>query len=655
MNNSYAIGISALNVGQRAIDLIGQNVANATTPGYHRQRPALVNRVVSDDVGGGVAIRRLTRFTSPPARTAIIASNAALGKMTARLENQRQAEALFATGDGAIDGRLGQFFNQLEQLTTRPEDTASRRVAVDAAVGLANRFNALSTDLGNLRGSVFRDAGNTVTAVNELGEKVAALNLRISQVEAGGQSQANDLRDQRDEYVNQMSQLVDVRVTEQENGSVNIIGAGAALVVGDITTKLETTSDPAGNLLIREVGTTAPLKVEGGRLAGLIQEHNVALPGYQTRLDALATKLIEKVNSVQSTGLGNGAPFGQLLGTVSVPNPATPLAGQGLAIPVQAGELRISVTDTATGNRTLSTITIDPTTQSLNDVATAITAGTGGNVTGSVDGNGRLQFTAAAGFTFDFAGQVPTPPNAVNMNGTSVPSVTGTYSGAANDAFSFQVVGSGTVGTTAPLSLEVRDAASNLVGTYNVGAGYQAGQPIAIKDGISVRLGAGTTNAGTFNVPLTADADTANLLPAVGVNSLFTGSNAGSIAVRSDVVADPTKLSTNRSGLPGETSNLARLVALRDEKVLTGGTQTFLSHFADTVGSVGTEVTGLDALQTAQANMQTNLEAQEQSVVGVDINEEMVNLLTYQRMVESASRFLTVVNRSLDAVIDMVQ
>jgi flagellar hook-associated protein 1 FlgK len=53
--------------------------------------------------------------------------------------------------------------------------------------------------------------------------------------------------------------------------------------------------------------------------------------------------------------------------------------------------------------------------------------------------------------------------------------------------------------------------------------------------------------------------------------------------------------------------------------------------------------------------MHTNLEAQERSVVGVGINEEMVNLLTYQRMVESASRFLSVVNRSLDAVIDMVQ
>jgi flagellar hook-associated protein 1 len=655
VNTSYAIGISALNVGQRAIDLIGQNVANATTPGYHRQRVALVNRVVGDDVGGGVAIRRLTRYTSPPARTAILSSNAALSKLSARLDNQRQAEALFATGDGAIDGRLTAFFNQLEQLTTRPEDTASRRVAVDAAVGLGARFNALDTDLSNLRGSVFREAGTVVKEVNDLGEKIGALNLRISQVEAGGQAQANDLRDQRDELVNRMSQLVDVRVTEQENGSVNIIGANTPLVVGDLTTKLETTSDPAGNLLIRAVGTTTNLTVEGGRLAGLIQEHNVALPGYQARLDALATKLIEKVNSVQSTGLGNGAPFAQLMGSTTVANPATPLAAQGLAIPVQAGELRISITDTATGNRTLSTIAIDPTTQSLNDVAAAITAGTGGNVTGSVDALGRLQFTAAAGFTFDFAGRVPTPPNAVNMNGTSVPSVTGTYSGAANDAFNFQVVGSGTVGTTAGLSLEVRDAANNLVGTYNVGAGYQAGTPIAIKDGISVRLGAGTTNAGTFNTPLTADADTANLLPALGVNSLFTGSNAASIAVRSDIVADPTKLATTRSGLPGETSNLARLAALRDEKVLTGGTQTFLAHFGDTVGAVGTEVSGLDALETAQGNMQANLEAQEQSVIGVDINEEMVNLLTYQRMVESASRFLTVVNRSLDAVIDMVQ
>lgn len=655
MSNSYAIGVSALSVGQRAIELIGQNVANATTPGYHRQRVALVNRVVGDDAGGGVAIRRFVRYTAPPARVAILASNAETGRLATRLDAQRQAEALFATGDGAIDGRLERFFNQLEQLTTRPEDAAQRRVAVDAAVGLAGRFNALSADLTDLRGGVFREAGSAVKAVNDLAEKVGTLNLRISQVEAGGQAQANDLRDQRDEYVNQLSQLVDVRVTEQENGSVNVIGANAPLVVGDLTTKLEATSDPAGNLIVRTVGTTTPLRVAGGRLAGLVQEHNVALPAYHNRLDALATKLIEKVNSVQSTGLGSGGPLTSSLGTVSVPNPATPLAAQGLAVPVQAGELRISVTNAATGVRTLSTIAIDPATQSLQDVANAITAGTGGQVAGSVDPNGRLQFAAAAGYSFDFAGRLPTPPNAVAMNGTSVPGVSGTYSGAANDAYSFQVVGSGTVGTTPGLTLEVRDAANALVGTFNVGEGYPAGSPLAIKDGVAVRLGAGTTNAGTFNVPLTADADTANLLPALGVNGLFTGTNATSIGVRSDVVADPARLATSRSGLPGETSNLARLSALRDEKSLAGGTQTFRAYFADTVGGVGAAVSGLDALQSAQANLQANLESQEQSVVGVDINEEMVNLLTYQRMVESASRFLTVVNRSLDAVIDMVR
>jgi flagellar hook-associated protein 1 len=655
MSTAYSVGISALNAGQRAIDLIGQNIANATTPGYHRQVVNLTNKVVGDKVGAGVEIRRIARFTAPAIRTSVLASNSETGRLSARLDVQRQAESLFSTGSGSIDERLEQFFNGVEQLTGRPEDASQRRIVVDGAASMSNRFNELATDLADLRGNVALGLEDAIEQINTLTPKIAELNTRISLIEVQG-LQANDLRDQRDQYVNDLSQYVDVRVTEQGLGVANVIGANAPLVVGDIATKLETIVDPSGNRVVRVVGNTTPLNVPSGKLAALMQEHNTGIPEYQTRLDTLAAKFIEKVNGIQATGLGATGPLAFAAGTVTVPNPATPLAAQALPFPMQAGSLAFSITNTATGTRTLQQVAVNPATDSMQDLATNLTAASGGNIQVTVDGTtNTLLFQAQPGFAFDFAGRLPTSPNAVAMGGTSVPSLSGSYTGAANDTYSFQVTGSGTIGTTPGLTMEVRNSANTVIASLNVGDGYTPGSPLLVANGVSLRLGAGTTANGSFNVPLISQPDTSGVLAALGVNGLFTGSNASSIAVRSDIAADPLKLSTSRNGDIGDTANLTRLSNLREQKVLAGGTQSYREFFGDLVGNVGNNVGNLDVLETASTNLLRNLESQEQSVVGVDINEEMLNLLQYQRMVESATRYISVVNRALDAIVEMAQ
>ena len=75
MMNAYSIGITALNAGQRALDLVGQNIANATTPGYHRQVPTFISKTVGDNKGSGVEISRFVRYAAPSLRTSVIQSN----------------------------------------------------------------------------------------------------------------------------------------------------------------------------------------------------------------------------------------------------------------------------------------------------------------------------------------------------------------------------------------------------------------------------------------------------------------------------------------------------------------------------------------------------------------------------------------------------
>jgi flagellar hook-associated protein FlgK len=650
--NAFPIGISALSAANRALDLIGQNIANASTPGYTRQAVNLASVTYDGVHGVGVSVTTITRYSAPSVRTAILAGNADSAYSSARLDTRKQVESLLAAGSGGLTGGIDAFFDKAEALSATPADAAARRDLVASAADAAGRFRAAADGIGQLRTDVRADITQSVKDLNSLASQVADLNVRIATTEAGG-GQANDLRDRRDSLVDNISKLTDVRVIEQPDG-VNVIAAGAAVVVGQRANTFATAFNPDGTLAITQAGSSQPVLAGSGKIGGLLQEHNVELPATLGRLDGLAREFVRGVNQVQASGLGTGGPVTSLVGSQSVADPTAPLATQNLPIPVQAGQLVVSVTDASTGQRTNGTVAIDPATQSLNDVAAAITAATGGKVQGSVDATtNTLKLNAQPGFAFDFAGRTANPPVG-GTGGTSTPQVGGVYTGKTNDTYSFQLSGSGTVGVTPGLSLQVKDGANNLLATLNVGAGYAAGTPLSVGNGVTVQLAPGTAGGGTFTAPLLAyPADSAGALPALGVGGLFDGTSASSIAVRPAVQADPGLLATSRSGQPGDASNLVQLAAVRDRQAF--GPRTLTAEGADIAGGVGADVKLLDDQQTATDGVMKNLSAQEQSVAGVDLNEELVKLADFQRMIEGASKYMSAVNTALDAVMDIIR
>lgn len=566
--NSFPIGISALLVGRRGMDLVGQNIANATTPGYRRQTLQTTSRVTAG-TGTGVEGVRLVRYDSPPLRTAIIAGNSGQADATVRLDTRRQVETALGQGENTVGGKLEKLFNAVERLTTRPSDSATRREMAAAANELAKQFNTTAGDLARLRTDVGRQATQTVTEVNSLTGRIAELNKRIYAVEVQGQ-QANELRDQRDQLVDDLSKKVDIRTVQQDYGVVNVIGRDTALVVSDTTNQLAMTTDTAGLLQVTVAGDPTPVRFDGGELGGLIREYNQDIPATSARLDAQAVQLAKAMDKLQATGLGTSGPLATAVGTRGVGDPTQPLATQNLPLGISAGTLTISITNTGTNARTSSAITIDPATMSLNDVAAAVTAGTGGAVTATVDPpQNVLRFQAAAGYKFDFAGRPDSPP------------------------------------------------------------------------------------AAEFAPPTVADTDTGGALAAFGVNSLFSGVSAGTLAVRPELVADPNLLAASRSGQSGDSSNLDRMAAVREQPLIAG--RTLAQDAIDLAAAVGTQVSSLDDYQTAQAGVLKNLAAQEQAIGGVNMDEELVSLLDYQRMIEGATKFMSVVNSSLDTMFDMVR
>lgn len=553
----FAPGISALTAGRRGLDIVGQNIANASTPGYHRQALNLVSKTVDGVTGVGVDVASITRYSNPPLRTAIIRGNSDHAEIDARLAVRKQIET---TLGGGLEESLEGFFNQLGQLTSRTSEVSARRPFLATASELATRVRTASTDLDQLRGNVRREITTAIDELNAYAPQIADLNRQIMAITVSGR-QPNELLDRRDQIINELSKRVDIQILPQQDGAVGVIASGSAVVVGEFATQYQLSSSPSGQLIVTEQGTGQPVSFDSGKVGAWLREYNTDLPATRDRLDTFATELIQRVNQAQATGLGTSGPLTASQGTLSVINPTTPLAAQNLPFPIQAGQLVVSVTDTTTGQRTNATVAIDPATQSLQDVASAITAATGGQVQTTVNPTSNtLQFAAQPGFAFDFAGRDTNPP------------------------------GGGAI----------------------------------------------------------ANPDTAGLLVGLGVNGFFVGSSAASIAVRPDILADPRLLAASRTGQPGDGSNLVQMAAIREQAAIGG--RTLAQDLTDQIAVVGSDVRSLDDRRLAQAGILQNLTAQEESVRGVDVNEELLQLLQYERMIEGASRYLSVVNEALDSI-----
>lgn len=650
--NAITIGVAALAAGQRGMAVTGQNIANASTPGYRRQGVFLASRETAGEASG-VDVVRITRFEAPPLRAAILRGNSEESALAARLDSQRQVEVALGQPPSDLSSLISGTFDSLDRLATRPNDDAARREFFGKAEQLTARFNAAYKDIGQLHSDVRRSIVAQVDQVNGLTSQIAELNGQIFNTEVEGQS-ANELRDRRDQLIDDLSKIIDFRVIDLPNGVVNLVAKDTTLVVSEVSTKLAAGFTPDGKFEFRTADDNKTIQFSGGSLKGLQDEYNTYLPRTLDRLDALANSIAEKFDTIQATGLGTNGPRTQVVGSRRVDDPAAILDTQNLGIPIRNGQLTISVTDTATGNRTNSIIAIDPSTQSLDDLASAISTATGGLVTASVDvPQNILRIQSLPGYAFDFAGRVATAPTTNSLSGTATPTLDGALQSTGSDTFTFTAIGSGTVGTTPGLQLEVRNSANVLVTTIDVGEGYVPGTPLSLGNGLTVKLSAGTVTGGNFTADATGSPDTAGVLAGLGVNSLFSGTGAGEIRVRPEFANSPALLATSRNGQPGDTSNLKRFTDLRNQPLIGG--QSARAEATDIASEVGTQIRTLDDRRSSQAAIVQNLFAQEQAMTGVDVNEEVVKLLDFQRMITAAARYISVVNEALDEIVQLVR
>jgi flagellar hook-associated protein 1 FlgK len=650
---NFSAGLSALRVNQQVLDLLGHNIANINTPGYHRQEPLLAARFVPENlIGFGVELITIRRLRDGVLEQAIRQNAGELAFVSSRLSRLREVETILGSGSGSLRQALDEFFNRLEELAVRPADLTQRRLVLDAADRLANRFHQTADRLNELREGITAEVQTALQQANALTKQIAELNGRIAQALARG-SPANDAQDRRDQLIQELAQLVGVQVIEQPLGQVNVLVGGNLVVSGSEAVELRQVIDSENRLLIFAGTSAEPVTLPGGRLAGLLQTRNETLADFRQRLDELARVLMREFDAIHARGLGLAGPFTFLAGTRSVSHVDIFLDRADTAWPIRNGTVYVSITNLATGQRTLHAVSVQPSAQTLTQLASAFSSVP--HFQAIADPQTRtLKFLAEPGYAFDFAGRLPTQP-ATSITGTAQPSVSGTYTGTVNDTYTFKALTSGTIGVTPNLTLEIRNSAGQVLGTVQVGQGYAPGTVIPAVDGLLVQLSAGTLNAGdSFQVPVIAEPDTAGLLSALGLNTLFTGKDAATVAVQPDVLANPARLAISRTGAPAEAGRLREMLALRSQVVFPGSGLTLAGFYDRMVADIGAQVQSAAEVEDHLHAVGQQLQAEQQAVSGVDPNEELVRLLQHQRAFQLAARYISVVNDTLDELLRIV-
>jgi flagellar hook-associated protein 1 FlgK len=649
------IGLSGLLVNQRLLDLTGQNITNANTPGYHRQLANLVEAAPHAEdglsVGTGVQITGLTRSVNQALEQAVVSNTSASNNASTQLDGLNQLQTFLATGSGTLHDALGNLFTQLETLTTEPTDPTQRQVVLSAAADVTSQLNGTEANIAQLTGSLSQQATAHVDAINGLTTQIAQLNQQIHDATISG-ADTNGLLDQRDQALGSLAELVDVRTLQQPYGQISIFTGGDALVMGNQAAKLGVNTNQ-GQLAVTSSMALHPLNVSGGQLGGVLQLYNTTLPDVRTRLDTFAQALAQQFDQIHATGVGLNGPMTSLTSLRTVTHVNQPLSAQQLGLPAQVGDLYITVTNLATGQRTLNRVTIDPKSQSLSAIAASISAVP--NMQAVVDPQaGTINLLAKPGYGFDFTGNLSSVPDAQAITGTTSVSVDGQYTGTTNGSLQFSFGGSGTIGLTPNLMLQVRDSAGTLLGSVNVGQGYAPGTDLAIVLGVNVKLAAGTVNAGdSFSVNVAGNPDSANLLSALGLNTFFVGSSAADLAVNPNLMMNPQELALSTSGQPGDATNLTKLTALQTQPVLVNQTQSLQQYLENIIGDVGTQANTAQAHQSAYSSLGQQLSDQLQSVSGVDPNEELMRLVQYQQSYQMSAQFIATVKKTFDDFLAM--
>ncbi|MDX9974645.1 MAG: flagellar hook-associated protein FlgK [FCB group bacterium] len=417
------IARSGLSAAQTQVDVAAHNIANVNTEGYSRQRAGLAARTPVEypfgQMGRGVEITGIERLRDTFLDSVYRQQAPNLSAATTEVEYYNRIEDLFLEpNENGFSTRIGTFFDALSDFANNPESLPVREAVLAEADAIASSLKQVTSRLDDLRSHANAQIRELVPTINDISDRIADLNGSIAQMEAGGNA-ANDLRDERDRLLDQLSQYMDVTTQEHSNGLVDVFVGGEMLVNGvksnHIAAVRTASLDPERDDLvsIQFASNNRPVKIESGELHALLNVRDTIVPQVDAQLDTIASALIQQINSIHSQGHGLQGLSGTVTSSFSVANTSMPMSLEGLPFDISTGSFEVVVRDSA-GTASTSTIfvgilsSIDDVAASLNGVA---------NLSAAVNADGQLEITGDAGYTFSFANDTSNVLVALGVNG----------------------------------------------------------------------------------------------------------------------------------------------------------------------------------------------------------------------------------------------
>jgi flagellar hook-associated protein 1 FlgK len=313
LTTSLLIGVQALEASQAALSATSNNIANSGTPGYTREvahfteNPESLNGGAVS--GGGVSISSIQSVRDQLLNLQIQQQTSVQGSADTQSSLLQQVQAYFSSTGNDIASQLSNFSASLAQLSANPSNAATQQSVLSAGQNLANSFNNAANGLTTVQNSADSQVTQTVAQINSLTSQIAQLNSQITPSLMSSQN-GGTIVDQRDQLVQQLSQLVGVSISQSSDGQVITTANGSPLVMGGTSYQLQTTKGTDGfQHVLDSGGKDITSAIQGGQLGGAIQVRDQTIPGFLNSLDTLASQFATAVNAAQAQGYdSNGNP-----------------------------------------------------------------------------------------------------------------------------------------------------------------------------------------------------------------------------------------------------------------------------------------------------------------------------------------------------------
>ena len=701
-------GLSALRASQTSMGVTSQNIANANTPGYVRTSVALAPRT-SLGLGGGVEVTGIKRAADQFLAAASFLAQASQGAATARSDLLQRAQAEFGdpNTDSSMFASLDQFWSNVTELGVDPSSSLRRDDAVSSLQTTYSEIQRVGTAVQGLIGEADQRIGDAVGQAQSLVNQIASLNSEIRLTQRTG-ADASSAQNAQSQLIDQLSSIVDIRVSPQDDGSVQVRTGGGALLVGVDAAKLTYTPNTApfathGAIALNpDVNATniEPYLISG-EIKGLLQARDQDLPNLAEALGGFASSIADALNKVSNEN-ASSPPVSNLTGrqTGLLGSDSLNFTGKSvIGIVDSDGKLTQRLTvdfdaGTITGEAPATTYnfsnSIDDFTSALN---TALGDATPAGSASFTDGKLAVNVGASGGAVIQ---QDPTDPSDRAGRGFSqFFGLNDLVSRPTPIFFENGISPSDTLGLNSggALSYQVRDANGRLIASPSVAITGTLASPTATWNDLKTALNDPTTGLGNYGqfsfdsttgqmsfaptngytISLISDTTTrgttgVSVSALNGMSAQSTAGRALELNVNDQIVADPTRLAAGKPDLTaalgsriieeGDNRGASALLAARDTvrtfgaagslSAQTTSLATYSARLAGEAGRMANDASRASAGAAAVASAASDRRSQ---VEGVSLDDELVKMTTYQNSYSAAARVIQAVQDMFDVLL----